>query len=146
MVVIFVVRTILQAKKKQEKPPPQHRIPVHFVDDDEGEYFRKNTPAGTSTAVPKKAPLHGSLAASSATQAKLRQNQSARLRKTVPAIMKAATESGTAAGTKAAAAERPGTGAVSPGQKGLLFNLNQLSQMKQAVVMAEILGPPKGMQ
>jgi hypothetical protein len=31
------------------------------------------------------------------------------------------------------------------GQKGFPLKLNQLSPMKQAVVMAEVLGPPKGM-
>jgi len=34
---------------------------------------------------------------------------------------------------------------VLPRQKDFVFNLNHLSPLKQAVVMAEILGPPKGL-
>ena len=53
---------------------------------------------------------------------------------------------------KASAAPPPKGGVSRPTaapvelQKGFPNNLNKLSPLKQAVVMAEILGPPKGLQ
>jgi len=48
--------------------------------------------------------------------------------------------------SRTSAPERPGvSGTASAGQKSFPQNLNYLSPMKQAVVMAEVLGPPKGM-
>jgi len=130
--VVFIGRTILSAKKKKE-PPPKVVIPVHF-EDDEPAYFKNkaaNESPRTTTAKPaiKKAPALA-LPLSTITEIPLsNQVQSAR---------------------KTPDASQAKTGPVrvpvpTPEQQRFPLNLNHLSPLKQAVVMAEILGPPKGL-
>ncbi|MCL2319338.1 MAG: hypothetical protein FWC45_04580 [Treponema sp.] len=156
LLVIFIGRTIAQARKKQEEPPPpQPHIPVHFEDDpvEEPEYFKGKGPAHGSTAAPAKKP-----AVSTA-----RQYQALKPLETyTPPALNTTLGSADADLFKPPAAARTtakprmapagaapgaaGAGAAAPGQKGFPANLSRLSPLKQAVVMAEVLGPPKGLQ
>ena len=120
---IFIGRLVSRSRNKRHPPPkpPQPYIPVHFEDDedpDEFKYFDKKPEPAKSSPPPRYAPeSHGPLTAGA-------QNRgiSARpVRKTTA------------------------TAPVSPRRESFSFNLNHLSPMKQAVVMAEILGPPKGL-
>ena len=144
-VAIFISRTIVQARKKQAPPP---RIPVHFEDDEDPEYFKrtsaaKETASGSTvkTARPKQSlNLQAALSSSSITESKVK---SAAFNSGDTGIYNA--PSGTAIGPKTATARNAGAAGVSPARSGFALNLNHLSPMKQAVVMAEVLGPPKGM-
>ena len=141
VMVIFIGRTILQARSrhKKESSPP---IPVHFEDEDEGEsipspgyrnedslpYTLSRGAAEYSKGLQTpgmKAPPHMSPAKLAMSQPFIPQSQAA-------------------AAVPVKGGELP-QGAA-PGQAGFFLRLNQLSQLKQAVVMAEILGPPKGLE
>ena len=127
---IFIVRAIVQAKKKPEEPPP---IPVHF-EDEEPEYF-KNTHGSAAVTPPlAQAKTHQTKAALSVLP--LQTNIS------LPSVSAAVKTDG----SKIPQAPGRPAGTVPAGQKDFTLNLNHLSPMKQAVVMAEILGTPKGMQ
>ena len=127
---IFIGRIVVQARNRRNPPPPPPQIPVHFVDDDEdeGEFIPHTLSRGAPElrkTLPKK---HEALTPSPV---------AAPRRDTAPPVSVAA------ASPKAPPTGRK-TGAVSPG-KSFPLNLNNLSPLKQAVVMAEILGTPKGM-
>jgi len=123
LVLIFVVRTIAQAaKKKNDDEPP---IPVHF-EDDEPEY---------STA---RAAVHNAAASPLGQTALPSQNRRPAQAVRPPSIKPVAAPKASPAGQTMA-------GAPAAEQKGFSLNLNHLSPMKQAVVMAEILGTPKGL-
>ena len=153
--VIFIGRTIAKARKKQEEPPPQPHIPVHFEDEpvEEPEYFKGKGPAHGSTTAPAKK--------SAVTMARQYQALKPLETYTPPALNTTLSSADSdlfkppaAARTTAKPRMAPagaamgiaGAGAVPPGQKGFPANLSRLSPLKQAVVMAEILGPPKGLQ
>ena len=151
-VVIFIGRTVVQAKKKKAPPPkkpaaksvPQKpKISVHFEDDKEPDYFRNKTPARVSKTDTKTQVTHAALAAQGSHAAR---SQKAALTKSlvlekfpfdepIPAASGIPSFKNPAASTRAASPERGG-----------FANLTQLSPLKQAVVMAEILGPPKSLQ
>jgi len=130
MLAIFIGRTVLQARKKkdeeaeQEKappPPPRPRVQaLHFeVKDDDDVGYVKKPPVRTAKQ-PIKKPAAKTVSS---------------IKKEIappPNVEKLFPIKGTAR-------------AVSSEQAGFSFNLDHLSPMKQAVVMAEILGPPKGM-
>ena len=126
VLVIFIGRNILQARKRNRLSTEAQD---HDDDEDEEEedyedehaYFKGKAPVQNLQPQPGFAPP---------------------LVKTAfPAAMPPA---GTISRTSAP--ERPGvSGTASAGQKSFPQNLNYLSPMKQAVVMAEVLGPPKGM-
>jgi len=130
LVVIFIVRSIAQVTKRkgEEEPPP---IPVHFEDDDEE---------------PQR--VHGAIR--SAPRPKPPVIQAGKLDQYRP-LTQTVLPSSTAAPGAVAAPRAPSAGmsaaagAAPPARKGITLNLN-LSAMKQAVVMAEILGTPRGMQ
>ena len=127
---IFIGRIVVQARSKHSPPPKpqQPHIAIHFEDDtdDDPAYF-KNLAARGSAKTP-------SLAHAARTQTLLAP------KKEETPFPKAAS------GLKSpAAVKQTGAGAVSPGQAGFTAALTHLSPLKQAVVMAEILGPPKGM-
>jgi len=129
--VVLVVRTILSTKKKKE-PPPKVVIPVHF-EDDEPVYFKnraKNESPKTTAAKPavKKAPAL-SLPLSTVTEIPL-SNQA-------QSVKKAPDASPSKSGPVRAPVPAP--------EQYFPLNLGHLSPLKQAVVMAEILGPPKGL-
>jgi len=125
-VVIVIGRTIFQMKKKPEPPP---RIPVHFEDDGEPVSLKSKVPAAVPKAVPKKVLAPKTIPLSQFESKPLGQFRNSK----VPEIP----SSKPAVRIPAAAPQ---------GQTGFPFNLNNLSPMKQAIVLAEILGPPKGMR
>ena len=118
-VIVLIGRVVFDSKRKKKPPPPKEKIPVHFVD---GE---KNIPkARPVVKKPKVVPLFStSLEDSPFSPIKypFQENGMTNLQ------------------------QAPVKTAV-PEKKDFSFNLNNLSPMQQAVVMAEILGPPKGMQ
>jgi len=127
LVVIFIGRTIAQAaKKKQEEPPP---IPVHFEDDEEEHFNPRNLAPNNQPVKPAAVPP------------KMGQYRPLPQSALSPSI---AASGGTVPRT-APAGQGAVTGTVPPAQKGFNLNLNHLSAMKQAVVMAEVLGTPKGL-
>ena len=116
---IFIGRVVVQARNKRnpqpaKKPPP---IPVHFEDyEDEDEDNRRFSPsAGIKTVT--------------VIDQKNRADTY-----NPPPLMDSAPKS------------TPLKKAISPSAEPAqgFLNLNHLSPMKQAVVLAEILGPPKG--
>jgi hypothetical protein len=115
---VLIGRIVLraQAKRKPEPPKKQPPIPVHFEDYDD-EDRRVFSPSAV-----KKPEI---------------QNKEKNEAYDRPIPMDSAANPLKMAKTHAA---EPAQSALS------VFNLNRLSPMKQAVVMAEILGPPKGMQ
>ena len=129
---IFIGRAIVGARSKHAPPP---RIPVHFEDDDDEEepgYFKG------------KEPVYDSKVSGAKTH-----SQVYRQRVSPSSVITAALtpeDAPPALSPKTVPARRAaGAGMVSPVQQGLPLNLNHLSPMKQAVVMAEILGPPKAL-
>jgi len=130
VVVVFVIRAVAQAGKKHEEPPP---IPVHFEDDIE-------EPSAVRDTVHKSAPVKPP-AVSAAKMGQYRPLPQLSLSPNVTTAARAAP----APKVSPAYGSPVGAGAASTGQKGIALNLNHLSPMKQAVVMAEILGTPKGL-
>ena len=139
---IIITRIVAQARRKHEpppkKPPPQPYIPVHFEDDpddsdDDFEYFR-NRLYDEPKPVPQKAPAGNFAANAARTQKTIAEPFTPKPElssfitpiKTFPVPPKAAMP-------------------VLHEQKDFTLNLNHLSPLKQAVVMAEVLGKPKGM-
>ena len=124
-IAILIGRFVRNARRKHEPPPekpPQPYIPVHFEDDDDDvgrEYFRKRNMEETPEA-PKRAPK----------------------RKTEKTVAAAFTPKPDFLPSIIAKAAPP---PKAPDRKDFTANLSHLSPLKQAVVMAEILGQPKGM-
>ena len=117
---IFIGRTIVRARRKHA-PPPSHRIPVQYPDDDVPHWERESE----SAVKYYKGPLTAlGMAVAQSTPA------------IIPALP-------TASQAQVPSVQKPPVTAA-PGQKS--FNLSNLSPMKQAVVMAEVLGPPKGLR
>ena len=124
-VAIIVGRMVVNARNKRHPPPApaQPRIPVHFEDDDDS-YFKKQASARqpeTKTRV---------------------QTSSTSLATRVPNEAFPAA----ASGVKPTPAPGKTVAAAPSGHKDFTLNLSHLSPLKQAVVMAEILGPPKAME
>lgn len=136
-IVIFTGRAIIQARKKRNPPPkkpvakrapPKPKISVHFEDDKEPDYFRAKAPARVSRpkavfAGPESTIFRESLA----TEKSIGRPGQASFDNPYP---------------KSQAI--PAAGKASP-EKGYA-RIGQLSPLKQAVIMAEILGPPKSLQ
>ena len=123
-VAIFIGRIVLQAQAKRRPEPPRRQppIPVHFEDDDddEDEDNRQFAPA----AVPKQ--VINRAVSNKDRPVTYSPPPSADSAPKPPPVIKA----------KASSAE-PVHG---------FLDLNHLPPLKQAVVMAEILGPPKALQ
>jgi len=120
-IAIFIGRIVLQAQAKRRPEPPRKEppIPVHFEDyDDEDD--RQFAPSAVSKQVINKA-INNKDRADTYSPPPLADNAPK------PLPVKKAT----------APSAEPVQG---------FLNLNHLSPMKQAVVMAEILGPPKSLQ
>jgi len=117
---IFIGRIVLQAQSKRRPEPPRKQppIPVHFVDDDE-EDDRQFAPSALSRQVINKA-INNKAKTDTYTPPPLMDSAPK-----PPPVMKATDPAETVQG---------------------FLNLAYLSPLKQAVVMAEILGPPKGLQ
>ena len=136
---IFIGRTVAQARKRREAaekkenaPPPPSPSPrprvqtLHFEekDDDYVPGYLKKSPPAAKTA--KSAAKKPSLAAKAAPV----------VRDTTPPVP--------ANLDKLFPARALRSGGDLP-EQGFAFNLDHLSPLKQAIVMAEILGPPKGL-
>jgi hypothetical protein len=143
-ILVFIIRAIFTIKKKNAPPPgkpadvqtavevkpkPKPLISVHFEDDPE-DY---KGPSAAAAAVKIYAPK----------TAKRRFDQPLFSPEPVAAVnfmpvshVSAAPGATVKVSSRAAAEEN----------KGFPHNLHKLSPLKQAVVMAEILGPPKGLQ
>ena len=130
-IAIFVGRIVIQVKSKQT-PPPQ--IPVHFEDDkDDEDYYAgpkaREEFAKTLPELRKKLHLKAG-------------------KKTAPSMssvnMRAAESSAAPKVDMASARIVPAQAAAGGG--AFPQNLARLSPLKQAVVMAEVLGPPKALQ
>jgi len=121
-VAIFIGRIVLQAQAKRRPEPPNRQppIPVHFEDYDDEDDDRQFAPSAVSKQVINKA-IPNKDRAAIYTPPPLADSAP------IPPPLKKATA--------------PSAESV----QGLLY-LAHLSPMKQAVVMAEILGPPKGLQ
>ena len=121
-VAIVIGRIVMGARNKRNPPPrpAQPRIPVHFEDDDEN-YFKKRTPAKVTPVTAHET------------------------RPRAPTLVPETFPPAAASGTKPPAVPVRAVAAPS-GHKDFTLNLSHLSPLKQAVVMAEILGPPKGME
>jgi len=127
---IFIGRTVAQARRNREAeaekekapaPPPRPRVQaLHFEDDDDAGYVKKPAAPVRTAKQPIKKPV-----VKPVSTLKKEIAPPANVEKLFPI-------KGTA---RAAVSE----------QAGFSFKLDHLSPMKQAVVMAEILGPPKGM-
>jgi hypothetical protein len=119
-VAIFIGRIVLQAQAKRRPEPPKRQppIPVHFEDYDDDE--RQFAPSAVSKQAINRAV----------------NNKDRADAYSPPPVVDSAPKPPPAIKAKTPSAE--------PVQ-GFLY-LNHLSPMKQAVVMAEILGPPKGMR
>ena len=122
-IVIFVGRAVYEAKKKTSKPPPKVKIPVHFEDDEEPKYFNGKAPAVVSKTVKKPSPKQKKPAAS-------KQQPTPPRQELFP---------------DAPSANMPLPANKTASEKSFPNNLDHLSPMKQAVVLAEILGTPKGL-
>jgi len=123
---IFIGRIVLQAQAKRRPEPPkkQPSIPVHFEDyDDEDD--RQFAPSAVSRQVISKQAINKAI------------NNKGRADTSNPPLSLDSVP-------KPPPVVKAKTPSAEPAQ-GFL-NLNHLSPMKQAVVMAEILGPPKGLQ
>ena len=123
---IIIGRVVASARSKHQPPvrPAQPHIPVHFEDDDS--YLMKRTPVKAPEPARPRTPTPTKLAMSA--------------QEVFPPTIPGSATPSVALGKQAATVAAP------PGQKEFTFNLNHLSGLKQAVVMAEILGPPKGME
>jgi len=125
---IFIGRSVLQAGKKKKEAESLSKVaPLHFEmndeEDDIHEFFEKK-PVVVSAPPPKKQPPV--LAAKPAKAVKREVILPAA--KTMPLSVKAPVR-------------------LAPARQAeFTLNLNHLSSLKQAVIMAEILGPPKGLQ
>jgi hypothetical protein len=114
---IFIGRIVSQARSKRNPPPPAKPRPIITVHfEDDEEDERQFAPSAVRP--PAQAKKDSAIAYSS------------------PVLAKSVPEPPPAAKAK--------TLSVEPSH-GFIY-LNHLSPMKQAVVMAEILGPPKGME
>ena len=136
---IFIVRTVVEARKK--KAPPPRVPPVHFEDGkkapasgnkriEEGEYSPYLSRGASEYSK--------GMTTQSTTKARKKQSQplAARAVKDTDLLSVTADKTSPAKGI---------TPPVSP-ERRIGLNLNHLSPMKQAVVMAEVLGPPKRIQ
>ena len=155
-IAVFIVRTVAESKKKKKAPPPRKPQvePLHFEVEKKTE---EKTLAYAQTRLAsdfiKDLAAKNSAGRSVAAPAPARKTGEKKSKKQAAEVKDSAVFKDTAAGYEGNAGSLPVSGqGPSPadsrkaqGQAGFAFNLNNLSPLKQAVVMAEILGPPKGM-
>jgi hypothetical protein len=124
---VFIGRIVVQARSKREPPP---RIPVHFEDDD-SELFEphvKDTPLNYKDAL-KAALKSGSSSFGSTVVRKDLKFDSPKEFDHAPVTF------------PSVRVDVP----APPKQKEFTLKLDHLSPMQQAVVLAEVLGPPKAL-
>ena len=141
LMAISLARFIVRARKKPSPPPPrapsaQFQKKEEAVVIEQGHWVRKDADQiKVKAAAPAARPA-----------VKARQTKAPFTPSLVSAALAPEGSIGSlSAGAAPASGKNPRGGALSVEQTGVSFNLNHLSPMKQAVVMAEILGPPKGM-
>ena len=141
-IAIIIGRFILQARNKRKPPPkkpPQPYIPVHFVDDVDDE------PVVKKVVTEKQRPVSlldtQSLFGNQSLAEEQRSYSVFQTEKKEPYVPQKPIVSKTL-GTAKKVLPDPETKA----QNNFFLNLNKLSPLKQAVVMAEVLGPPKALQ
>ena len=124
IIAVFIGRMVVEAKRKKAPPRAAPKIPaLHFEEDEEAVQPAAKTAGKTKK---KHAPAAHAIY--------------------TPLFPEADAPPPSLTGAKSSPAkENVKTAAAPLGQRGFALNLNHLSPMKQAVVMAEILGPPKGM-
>ena len=141
---IFIGRTVVEARKKHNKPPP--RVPAQVrVEEEELPHWLREL-AQVPKAEARKAPVTKKPKA--ARNISKDHPKAGELAALIESTERAATVPAAQAKAPLKASlslSPPEKTAAIPAGRGL-FNLAHLSPMKQAVVMAEILGPPKGMQ
>jgi hypothetical protein len=131
-IAILVSRFVNRARAKNAPPPkkpPQPYIPVHFEDDgddDDSGYF-KNRAAAAAADAPQRAQV----------SRRKTQNQ-----KTIATPFTPKPEFFEPIQPSLAAAKT--VAVLHPPRPDFTFSFNHLSPLKQAVVMSEILGQPKG--
>ena len=149
---IFIGRFAIQARNKDAPKPPPPRIPVHFEDDEnEDERDDEFSPFALSRGADEY--FKGLSQGAPAPKPSRKPRPSGKLAETLKphgpgnlAASLATTEKAAAIGPSVSSAISKTSAASGslPGQNDFLQKLNRLSPLKQAVVMAEILGPPKG--
>ena len=140
---IIIGRAVTSARAKHQPPPPAPHIPVHFEDEDDesvmevghwvSDYVKE---ASVAPAVP--APAAGGLKSYALKHQKTKTLASPGVIEPLPTGDRVFKSPKTELPQQTAAPPA----ALRPG----LTNLNNLSPLKQAVVMAEVLGPPKALQ
>ena len=145
---IIIVRTVTHARAKHVKPPP---IPVHFEDDEDdedesiGELGHWMAAHAPEVFIPQSAPVVTAGKGQSPAQKQQKPGSLA-----APGLVGMPSATGHGGGPKSPKGAAPKT--IQPPAKPIpapepgLVNLNHLSPLKQAVVMAEVLGPPKALQ
>jgi len=115
---IFIGRMVVQARNKRNPATPAkpRPIPVHFEDDDDDDNDRQFAPSAIPR--PVQAKKDNAYAYSSPVSVKSVPEPPPQKKANIPSVEPA---------------------------HGFLY-IDHLSPMKQAVVLAEILGPPKGME
>ena len=130
---IFIGRAIVQARAKHEKRPPAPPITVHFEDDEPsreiGHWVVPDAPVAPAARAVK-----GPASKIKKTKTLVTPGLGVISLPKVDKVIKAP--------VSAPQAVKP---VAQPAAQGS-FNLNHLSPLKQAVVMSEILGPPKALQ
>jgi hypothetical protein len=136
-VAIVISRFVRRAKAKREPPPkkpPKPYIPVHFEDDsdEDNDYFRNRDDQMASEVSPL-------------TKSPSRKTVAARAQKTVASPFASKPDIPVFDTIRPVATTIKSVRPLSQPQRDFSFNFNHLSQLKQAVIMAEILGQPKAM-
>jgi len=150
-VAIIIGRFVAKARNKKKPPPkkpPQPYIPIHFEDDlDDKPVVKKATPVVKEDTrifpILESNDLFGSQSLSD----KPWMPDSQKISSSFLAETKIASVSKEKAAAKKPVPEKrfiPPSDA--PVQSDFFLNVNKLSQLKQAVIMSEVLGPPKALQ
>jgi len=132
-IALIINRIVRRARAKNAPPPkkpPQPYIPVHFEDDKEDDdlgYFKNRA---ATVEAPQRTPA----------PAPPRRGRSQK-NVAVPFTQKPEFSAGAQPTPVVSRTVTP----VAQPRRGFSFDLNHLTPLKQAVVMSEILGQPKGM-
>ena len=154
-IALLIVRFLVQARGKSKRQPQPERppIPVHFEDDIEEEPWVKidedvkETPQKPSVVKSNKSPLFPAVFEES--YAGVRQAALPSMRTafdTQPGPHGADSDSRGSLFGKPVAARKDSRPPVPQTKPDFFLNLSKLPPLKQAVIMAEVLGPPKALQ
>ena len=141
LIAISIGRMVMRTRRKTQQPPRpavSQIPPVHFENREEeeipeqGHWVRNNIKEKAATATPAVRP-----------RAKARQTNTVPTPSLASSALPSKVDGGPlSSSVRPIPAPRRTTG---EGQTGFSLNISHLSPMKQAVIMAEILGPPRGM-